>query len=280
MDAQTRYKDAAVEQWTADPCEGRSADGLPGSREHLERLVAARAAYGPWLDEALDYEGSQGLAVLDVGCGQGIDLVKHATAGARVTGVDLTPRHVELAQAHIAAAGLHARVLIGDAESLPLPDQAFDRVSSNGVLHHTPDMPMALREIHRVLRPGGEIRVLVYNRWSLHYWLNQVLYEGLWRRRLFSEGSMREVLSGGVEHSSVGARPLVRVYGARELSGLLRSAGFIDTACFTWHFQLEDAFPVALLARVLPVLRDPRVQERIGRRAGWYVLGRGVKADV
>src|SRR5947207_3392306 len=89
---------------------------------------------------------AKGLDVLDVGCGQGIDLAGYAMAGGRPTGVDLTPRHVELARAHPAAMGLEGEVVVGDAEALPFVDESFDRVSSNGVLHHTPDMPAALRE--------------------------------------------------------------------------------------------------------------------------------------
>ena len=105
-----------------------------------------------------------------------------------------------------------AEVVNGDAERLPFEDATFDRVSSNGVLHHTPDMPAALREIRRVLKPGGEARIIVYNRSSLHYWVNQVLYQGIILRGLLEERSMAGVLSRGVEVSSIGARPLVRVY--------------------------------------------------------------------
>jgi ubiquinone/menaquinone biosynthesis C-methylase UbiE len=204
-------------------------------------------------------------------------VARYAAAGARVTGIDLTPRHVELAEAHLASAGLDARVVAGDAERLPFDDRSFDLTSSNGVLHHTPDILAALREMRRVLRPGGMTTVIVYNRSSLHYWCNQVLYEGVWRRRLLSEGSMDAVLSGGVEYSSISARPLVRVYRPRELRALLRDAGFADVTTVVRHFQPSDAFPVAALARWFPRLRDPRVHEWIGRRLGWYVVARGVR---
>ena len=70
--------------------------------------------------EELDYAGSTGLDVLDVGCGQGIDVARYAQAGATATGVDLTPRHVELARAHLAALGLDATIELGDAESAAL----------------------------------------------------------------------------------------------------------------------------------------------------------------
>jgi ubiquinone/menaquinone biosynthesis C-methylase UbiE len=271
------YKQAAIDQWTADPCGSNEVDSTPGTREYFEGLLAARADYAPWMEDALDYRGANGLDVLDVGCGQGIDVARYATAGANSTGVDLTPRHVELAQAHLAAMELDAEIVRGDAETLPFPDASFDRVSSNGVLHHTPDLPAALAEIRRVLRPGGEARVIVYNRSSLHYWLQQVVWQGIVERQLFEERSMAGVLSRGVEVSSVGARPLVRVYSPRQMRRHLSSAGFTSVATALRHFDPGDTFLTAALARRWSALRRDDVLERIGRGAGWYVVATAVR---
>lgn len=270
------YKAAAVEQWTADPCGSSIAEGEPGSQSYFENLLRGRSEYGPWMPEALGYDEARGLRVLDVGCGQGIDVYRYALAGAQATGIDLTPRHVELARAHVAAMGLEAEIVEGDAEELPFVDASFDRVSSNGVLHHTPDMSAALREIRRVLVPGGEARVIVYNRNSFHYWLTQVLYWGVLRGGLLKERSMAGVLSRVVEYSSIGARPLVRVYSARQLRELMAQAGFVDVNVAVRHFQPGDTPVTHLLRRRVRALQNPRVLDRIGRIDGWYVVARGV----
>lgn len=271
----TDYKQAAIEQWTADPC--GAAEGEPGSAGYFERLLAARHEYAPWMVDELDYTGARDLDVLDVGCGQGIDVARYALSGARATGIDLTPRHVELTRAHLAALGLEAKVELGDAENLPFADGSFDRVSSNGVLHHTPDMPAALAEILRVLRPDGEARIIVYNKRSFHYWLMQVAWEGVVHRKLLRERSMAGVLSSGVEASSIGARPLVRVYSPRQLRGLLRAAGFERVETAVRHFHAGDTPLTAVLERRLKPLRDPSVLDRIGRIGGWYVVATGRK---
>lgn len=271
MTAEQAYKDAAIDQWTTDPCGANEVDLTPGTREYFEQLVRARRNYAPWMAEALDYQGTAGLGVLDVGCGQGIDLACYAMSGASCTGIDLTLRHVELAREHLDSMQLDGTVVQGDAERLPFPDSSFDRVSSNGVLHHTPDMPAALAEIHRVLRPGGEARIIVYNRRSLHYWLEQVVWRGLVGRQLFEEGSMEGVLSRGVEVSSVGARPLVRVYSAPQLRRLLSDAGFSSVRTAVRHFQAEDTSLTAALARRASALRRRDLLERLGRMAGWYI---------
>ncbi|HEV2975270.1 MAG TPA: methyltransferase domain-containing protein [Solirubrobacteraceae bacterium] len=267
-------KREAVRQWTADPC-GPEITARPGTHEAIEQLLAGQRAESPWIAQAFEYRRTAGLDVLDVGCGQGIDLVEYAIAGARATGVDLTPRHVELARRHLAALGLSASVVHGDAEQLPFRNASFDFVASNGVLHHTPDMPAALREIRRVLRRGGGVRVAVYNRRSFHYWLSQVVLVGILQRGLLEQGSMEGVLSRGVERTSIGARPLVRVYSPPQLRRMLIDAGFVDVRTSIWGFDVEDTPISTWLARHTHLLDSAEVRERIGRIGGWYVLGVG-----
>jgi len=269
----TVYKQATVAQWTADPCGSDVAEGEPGTPEYFEALRRGRLAYAPWMPAALGYATTRGLDVLDVGCGQGLDLVQYAMAGARAVGVDLTPRHVELARLHLAALGLDGEVAGGDAESLPFPDASFDRASSNGVLHHTPDIEAALREIRRVLRPGGRATIIVYNKSSLHYWVNQFLLHGLIERQLREEGSMAGVLSRGVEYSTTDARPLVRVYSPRQVRRLMRGAGFANVSTKVRQYQHGDAFLLDWLTR--RKWATPERTQMLGRLAGWYVVATG-----
>lgn len=268
-------KQAAIEQWTADPCGW--VEGEPGSGEYFSRLLEMRREYAPWMHDVLGYDACVGMDVLDVGSGQGIDLANYARGGARAVGIDLTPRHVELAQMHLQAHGLDAEIHEGDAEALPFRDETFNRVSSNGVLHHTPNIDAALREIYRVLRPGGEARIILYHRDSLHYWTNQVLFHGIIKRRLISERSMSKILSSNVERSSVEARPLVRVYSRRQVRNMLRAAGFDDVRAPVRHFQRTDSFVYDLIGARVPRLFEPSTLDRVGRRAGWYVIGVGRK---
>jgi ubiquinone/menaquinone biosynthesis C-methylase UbiE len=249
------WKRRAVEQWSADPC-GPDVEGF-------EALRRARHEYAPWMAQQLAYAEASGLDVLDVGCGQGIDLCEFAGAGARVTGIDLTQRHVELAKAQVAEAGLDATVLQGDAENLPFPDQTFDRVVSNGVLHHTPDIEEALREMRRVLRVPGTATVILYNRNSWHYWLNLVLWRGLLHGSIVRERGMAGVLSTNVERTSIGARPLVRVYSRRRVRAMLEHAGFHSVSTWVSPFLPLDS----------PFTRGLPAGTPLG--GGWFVVGHG-----
>ena len=256
------WKQRAIEQWSADPC------GPPAN--NARELLAARRAYAPWMAEVLDYTGAAGLKVLDVGCGQGIDLCEYALAGANVTGIDLTPRHVSLARQHLAELGLDARVVQGDAEDLPFPDATFDRVSSNGVLHHTPDMPRALAEIRRVLQRDGRATLIVYNRDSAHYWIQQVFGHGIVRGELLRERTISNLLSANIEFSSIDARPLVRVYRRRALRRLLAEAGFSNVSVEASPMKPDETSVTALLPGPLKAFIS-----RLRLPMGWFLIAQG-----
>ncbi|MCJ7819281.1 MAG: methyltransferase domain-containing protein [Syntrophales bacterium] len=104
-----------------------------------------------------------GDAVLDIGCGAGVDSLVAAHlvgAGGRVVGLDVTAAMVERARASLARLGLaHVTFQVGEAEALPFPDNHFDAVISNGVFNLTLDKEKALHEAHRVLKPGGRLRL-------------------------------------------------------------------------------------------------------------------------
>jgi ubiquinone/menaquinone biosynthesis C-methylase UbiE len=113
----------------------------------------------PWLYEAAEFRQHRGARVLEIGCGTGSDLLQFAKHGALATGIDVTRRHVELARRRV---GDLAVVLEADARHLPLEDGSFDYVYSHGVLHHSDEPQQVVREIFRVLRPGGRINIHVY----------------------------------------------------------------------------------------------------------------------
>jgi ubiquinone/menaquinone biosynthesis C-methylase UbiE len=272
----TEAKEAAIRLWTKDPCGHDPANGEPGTPGYVHRLLAARRLYAPWMAEELDYAATRGKRVLDVGCGQGIDVVEYAFAGAEVVGIDLTPRHVELARKHLTLMGLEGMVTRADAESLPFADDVFDQVSSNGVLHHTPDMGAALREMHRVTKPGGAAVIVVYNRSSLHYWLDQVILNGLLRRRLITRGDMLGVLATSVEQSGAGEAVFVRACTPRRLKRLVEEAGFTDVTVVRRHFRPEDTFVTAALVRHgFAFLGDACVRRSLGALVGWYLVAHG-----
>jgi arsenite methyltransferase len=102
-----------------------------------------------------------GDAVLDIGCGAGVDsLVAGRMVGpaGRVVGIDVTVAMLAQARENQARLGLGQVIFqVGDATALPFPDNDFDAVISNGVLNLTLNKAQALEETHRVLKPGGRL---------------------------------------------------------------------------------------------------------------------------
>ncbi len=101
--------------------------------------------------------------VLDVGSGSGTDMfiaLLKTGSGGSVYGLDMTDSMIKKARANASANAPENILLIkGNAESIPLPDNMFNVVTSNGVLNLVPDKPSAFQEIFRVLKPGGFIQI-------------------------------------------------------------------------------------------------------------------------
>ncbi len=171
-DANVQLKERVRAFWQEHPCGTKFADARPGTRRFYE-LVEEYRYQNEWhIPTAADFPGTKGLRVLEIGCGLGTDGARFAGAGADYTGIDLTEAAVELARQRFELFDLQGTFRTADAENLDFADQSFDVVYSHGVLHHTPDTAKAIREIHRVLRPGGRAVVMLYHRDSYNYRIN------------------------------------------------------------------------------------------------------------
>jgi ubiquinone/menaquinone biosynthesis C-methylase UbiE len=160
------------EFWQNSPCDSWFADGASGTPAFYRSLDEHRYRVHPGLPEAVGFEKTNGLQVLEIGCGCGSEAERFARAGAHYTAVDLTNAAVSLTQKRFQLAGLAGCFVQGDAENLPFADDSFDLVYSHGVLHHTPDTPRTIREVYRVLAPGGRAIIMLYYRNSFNYQIN------------------------------------------------------------------------------------------------------------
>lgn len=162
--------------WNRYPCGDQQIGGL---RQHQGDYEAFFTEYDRfrYRNEAhilrcLDGIDFRGKHVLEIGLGQGADSEQLIKRGAVWSGLDLTPESVARVQARLSLRHLpHQSLTRGSVLQIPHGANSFDVVFSHGVLHHVPDILTAQREIHRVLRPGGELIVMLYARYSLNYLL-------------------------------------------------------------------------------------------------------------
>jgi ubiquinone/menaquinone biosynthesis C-methylase UbiE len=149
--------------------------------------------------ELIHFDEWRGKDVLDVGCGAGVEVVRFARAGARVTGVDIAQSAIALARQNLEQQGLSARLTVADGEHLPFSGASFDLVFAHGVVQYTSDDRAMVTEIHRVLRPGGLAIFQGYNRIS---WLN----------------ALSKIMKTPLEHEDA---PVLKRYSAGEFRALL-----------------------------------------------------------
>lgn len=127
-----------------------------GRAEGMEKGHGKTA--GPLLS-GLRYEG--GVRFLDLGCGNGWAARFAAENGARSRGIDASPEMVKLANELARKKKLPARFQTGDFADLPFDDNSFDVVWSMEALYYAPDPDEVIREVQRILQPGGTFHVLM-----------------------------------------------------------------------------------------------------------------------
>lgn len=149
--------------WDSSPIGTGFIHGEIGSVGWFREFDRVKRDYGllGCLDEWAPSDLS-GKRVLDVGCGIGFWARLLIPMGVDYNGIDISPRTVELARRSLALFELTGNIREGNAEHIDFPDASFDRVISEGVIHHTPDTQACIGEIYRVLKPGGVAAVSVY----------------------------------------------------------------------------------------------------------------------
>jgi SAM-dependent methyltransferase len=203
--------------WNAGSCGEVYAAGLAaeeGFRTHAE----ARYRLEPYIRDFARFEEGSGQDVLEIGVGMGADHLEWARSGPRrLAGIDLTDRAVAWTTQRLATYGFEPEVQEADAEHLPFPDDSFDIIYSWGVLHCSPDTQQAFREAHRVLRPGGTLRAMIYHRPSmvgLMLWARYGLAAGRPGRSLNDVYTHHLESPGTKGYTVAGARRLVAQFGA------------------------------------------------------------------
>jgi ubiquinone/menaquinone biosynthesis C-methylase UbiE len=188
MNSHSAESDSALKQqvhqfWNEQSCDTQVAGASKFSREYFEEIERFRYFDQPFIHGFAQFSRYHGRRVLEVGTGAGTDFIQWLRAGAVTSGVDLTEESLRNVEARIRCYNLPRpeRLEVADAESLPFSDAAFDLGYSFGVLHHTPNTPKALAELVRVIKPGGELKVMLYNRQSIfviNRWVRFALLRG------------------------------------------------------------------------------------------------------
>ena len=259
--------------WEHNPVAAAGIAATPGSAEFFAAFDAIREADdcepSDYSNRIHGYATAAGKRVLDIGCGNGYVLSHYARNGAEVHGIDLTETALRLSRRRFELAGLPGAFQLTDGVTIAYPDDHFDIVCSMGVLHHIEDPRPMVDEIHRTLRPGGTVILMLYHRYSWKYMVVLRL------KRLFDPHYRGKTMEQALNMNDGDDCPLARVYSRAEARAVL--SRFTDHRFavnqLSWK-QLLLAPPLArMLAPVLPRLSDSVV----ARRLGWNLYVEAVK---
>jgi len=226
-----KYKQRAINQWTKNPIGAKSTKYPEGSLEFFDEIAKNRyQIYAPWMKSTFKFEQYKNKKVLEVGVGVGTDHLELAKAGAILTGIDITPRSIELTKKNLKLHGYHSDLLVADAENLPFEDETFEVVYSFGVLLSVPNTQKAIDEIYRVLKPGGKAIITLYHKYSL-FWISVIIYDMILKLGFLKKTIMQrlsEIEVGGGE-----TQPLVKLYTKRQVNKMFHY--FKKTRIYTRH---------------------------------------------
>lgn len=275
--------------WTSYQPGTRAAREAIGSEAFFAQVEARRYALEPDIVEMADFGRWKDRDVLEAGCGIGTDAVSFVRAGARYHGIDFSQRALDLARSRRELAD--AQIVDGSIVDLPFPDESFDVVYSNGVIHHIPETARAIAEFRRVLRPGGTAIVMVYHRASLNLYVSIMLVRRLLAALLLVPGADRAIARATGESPDVlrGHRELLEEYG---LGYLARPALFLSHNTDGPGNPLSKAYTSAGMRRAFTRFADVETHVRflnlraypmgerlerlaavraLGHRVGWHL---------
>lgn len=189
-----------------------------------------RANQYPGYLELMQVAGLDNLDVVDFGCGPGHDLVGigHYSTPNSLMGFDVSERALSIARErldlHDFGKAVETRLIRN--QKLDIADECVDYIHTSGVLHHVPDLPGTLRELHRVLRRKGRIRVMVYNSESVWWHLYVPYVLQLKRGEVPVELPLREAFRMSTDGLTC---PISKAFTIDSFASIALEAGFETT---------------------------------------------------
>jgi 2-polyprenyl-3-methyl-5-hydroxy-6-metoxy-1,4-benzoquinol methylase len=227
-----------------------------GTGEFFDELDNYRFEKLSYLPALVDFAAYDDKNLLEVGCGAGIDLVHFARGGACVTGIDLAEVSIGLARQNFHNRQLKGTFQIMNGEALAYADNCFDVVYCHGVLGYTANPARMARELHRVLRPGGQAILMVYSKYS---WLNL----------------LSKVMNVDLEHEDA---PVLKKFSMAEFRKLLTP--FAQTRIIPERFPVKTRLHHGLKGKLfndLFVGTFNALPHAVVRPTGWHLMAFATK---
>lgn len=254
--------------WNVRPCNIRHSNKEVGTKAYFDEVEVKKHKVEPHILTFAEFERWKGKKVLEIGCGIGTAAVNFARAGAIYTGIDLTENAIQLAKKRFDIEGLDGKFFRMDAEK-ELPEGPFDLVYSFGVIHHTPKPSNVIEKIAQVIHPNGELRLMVYSKWSYKlFWIIKNYDDAVWA---FDE-SMDQVVAKYSEAQT--GCPVTHTYSFEDVRRLL-SSHFAINSIWKDHIFKYEIEPYKRGEYIVEKEFAEMSEERFGsmcKELGWHTL--------
>ena len=274
------------EFWNDKPCDSDVSEKSPETKDYFLDIEHDRYKYQYHINNILESVNLENKKVLEIGTGVGTDARNIIKRGGLYTGINVDEGSVSITKKALETFNLSGDVFQSSATNIDLEDDSIDIVYSFGVLHHIPDVKKAVKEIERVLKPDGELLIMLYNRNSINYKLEIKILRKLLLKLLnlpglikvfsllgFPEDKLKRHVELYKKYGKLGDQewlnrntdgpdnPYSLVYNAEEVKSLLPGFTIISNKVYFFDARHWGVFGKLLPASLIDFL---------GRRWGWH----------
>lgn len=260
--------------WDGRPCNIRHSNKPIGTKEYFEEVSKRKYHVEPHIKDFAKFEIWERLKVLEIGCGIGTAMQSFAEGGALYVGVDLSSESIALAKKRVDTFGLkNVQLYCVNAEKLSeeIPPDKYDLIYSFGVLHHTPDEDSAFLEIKKFVKPGTEIKLMLYHKYSTKAFALWLKYG--WKNKFSINRSV--ALQSEAEFGC----PITRTYSKRAVLKIANTIGFQVTNIFVDHIfpysvkpYVDYKYVCKWYWRIFPA----QIFRFFETKLGWHLMIEGV----
>jgi len=261
--------------WNSAPCGSKLSNQDHATRGYFLEIENRRYGHQPHILSMLAKIDWRGKRILEIGTGVGTDARNIIARGATYEGINVDQGSVDLTAKAFKAFAVQANVQKCSATALTYSDRSFDVVYSFGVLHHIPDVDQAISEIHRVLKPGGQVLVMLYNKTSINYYIEIMFLRKIVLKLLLIPAIFRLMVQLGFSRDKL-ARHTEIYRSSRSPTPqewLSRNTDGPDNP-YSWVYSKNEA--ATLFDQFDPISNEVKFFDR----THWGVLGKLIPASV
>ena len=229
-----------------------------------EKMRKLRYGINHYMHKFYPFENCVGNNILEIGCGGGIDSLEYLRNGGNVWATDLTDEAVEFTKGRIKRNDFkNIKVEKVSVKDIPYEDNFFDIVHVFGILHHITDVDVGVKEILRVLKPGGSVYAMFYNKNSLLYYHSIMYLRGVVDGE-FERGLTEEDLVSKYSEAETGC-PYTKIYTEDSVEKLFYDNGFgkVETQIDSPHIDTLEERKVEI--------------KNLPRNLGWHISTKATK---